>query len=110
MLIVDKQDDISTLRKLGADDHLITNIFMAEGWLISMIGALSGLVIGIVLCWLQQEFGLLRLGSNEAFIVEAYPVSLQWGDTLIVTAIVLLLGAVTAGYPAKILRKKLEKK
>lgn len=110
MLIVDKQDDIATLRKLGADDRLITNIFMAEGWLISMIGALSGLVIGILLCWLQQEFGLLRLGTSETFIVEAYPVRLQWGDTLIVTVVVLLLGAVTAGYPAKILRKKLEHK
>lgn len=110
MLIVDKQDDIATLQKLGADDRLITNIFMAEGWLISMIGALSGLVVGVVLCWLQQEFGLLRLGTSEAFIVEAYPVLLQWSDTLIVTAIVLLLGAITAGYPAKILRKKWERK
>ena len=107
MLIVDKQDDIATLRKLGADDRLITNIFMAEGWLISMLGALSGLIIGVVLCWLQQEFGLLRLGSSGSFIVDAYPVQLQWGDTLIVTSIVLLLGAVTAGYPAKILRRKL---
>lgn len=110
MLIVDKQDDIATLRKLGADDDLITNIFMAEGWLISMLGALSGLVVGVLLCWLQQEFGLLRLGNSGAFIVDAYPVQLQWGDTIIVTAIVLLLGAITAGYPAKILRKKLERK
>ncbi|MBQ8564497.1 MAG: FtsX-like permease family protein [Bacteroidaceae bacterium] len=112
MLIVDKQDDIATLRKLGADDRLITRIFMTEGWLISMIGALSGLVVGTLLCWLQQEFGLLQLGNGEAntFIVEAYPVRIEWSDTLIVTAIVLLLGALTAGYPAHILRKKLEKK
>ena len=107
MLIVDKQEDIATLRKLGANDLLITNIFMAEGWLISMLGALSGLAIGVLLCWLQQEFGLLRLGDSGAFIVDAYPVQLQWGDTLAVTTIVLLLGAVTAGYPAKILRRKL---
>lgn len=110
MLIVDKQDDIATLRKLGANDNLITNIFMAEGWLISMLGAMSGLLLGVLLCWLQQEYGLLRLGDSGAFIVEAYPVKLQWSDTLIVTAIVLLLGAVTASYPAKILRRKLEKK
>ena len=107
MLIVDKQDDIATLRKLGAHDRLITNIFMAEGWLISMLGALSGLAIGVLLCWLQQEFGILRLGDSGAFIVDAYPVQLRWGDTLAVTAIVLLLGALTAGYPAKILRRKL---
>lgn len=112
MLIVDKQDDIATLRKLGADDKLITRIFMTEGWLISMLGALSGLIIGTLLCWLQQEFGLLQLGNGEAntFIVEAYPVRIEWSDTIIVTAIVLLLGAITAGYPAKILRKKLESK
>lgn len=110
MLIVDKQDDIATLRKLGADDRLITHIFMTEGWLISMLGALSGLVVGTLLCWVQQEYGLLRLGNGEAntFIVDAYPILLKWSDTLIVTAIVLLLGAITAGYPAKILRKKLE--
>lgn len=110
MLIVDKQNDISTLRKLGATDRLITRIFMTEGWLISMIGALSGLLIGIALCWVQQEFGLLRLGESGAFIVEAYPVKLEWSDTLIVTAVVLLLGAITAGYPAKILRRKFEAK
>ena len=110
MLIVDKQEDISTMRKLGADDRLITRIFITEGWLISMIGALSGLLIGILLCWIQQEFGLLRLGDSGAFIVEAYPVRLEWSDTLIVTAVVLLLGAVIAGYPAKILRRKFEKK
>lgn len=108
MLIVDKQEDILTLRKLGADDRLITRIFMTEGWLISMIGALSGLLIGVLLCWIQQEFGVLRLGDSGAFIVEAYPVRLEWGDTLIVTSVVLLLGAVTAGYPAKILRRRFE--
>ncbi len=109
MLIVDKQDDIATLRKLGADDQLITRIFTLEGWLISMIGAFTGLVIGVVLCWLQQEYGLLRLGDSGAFIVEAYPVRLHWGDTLLVTLVVTLLGAITAGYPARILRKKFEK-
>lgn len=110
MLIVDKQDDIATLRKLGADDRLITNIFMTEGWLISMLGAVSGLIVGVALCWLQQEYGLLQLGQSGTFIVDAYPVLLQWSDTLIVTAVVLLLGAITAGYPAKILRHKLEKR
>lgn len=110
MLIVDKQNDIATLRKLGANDRLITNIFMAEGWLISMLGALSGLTVGVLLCWLQQEYGLLKLGGTGSFIVESYPIQLQWSDTLIVTGVVLLLGAITAGYPAKILRRKLEKK
>ena len=106
MLIVDKKEHIATLRSLGADDKLIVRIFMTEGWLISMIGALSGLVIGVLLCWLQQEFGLLRLGDSGAFIVEAYPVKLEWVDTLMVTAVVLLLGALTASFPARMLKRK----
>ena len=105
MLIVDKKENIATLRNLGADNRLIVRIFMTEGWLISMIGALSGLVIGVLLCWLQQEFGLLRLGESGAFIVDAYPVRLEWGDTLVVTAVVLLLGMLTASFPARMLRR-----
>lgn len=105
MLIVDKKENIATLRNLGADNRLIVRIFMTEGWLISMIGALSGLVIGVLLCWLQQEFGLLRLGESGAFIVDTYPVRLEWGDTLVVTAVVLLLGMLTASFPARMLRR-----
>ena len=93
--------------KIRSYDNLITNIFMAEGWLITMSGALSGLLIGVILCWVQQEFGLLQLGNSGTFIVDAYPVQLQWSDTIIVTTIVLLLGAITAGYTAHILRRKL---
>lgn len=75
MLIIDKKRDIDTLQKLGADDRLISRIFLAEGWLISAIGAGSGLILGVILCYLQQEYGLLKLGSTEGmFITDAYPV------------------------------------
>lgn len=108
MLIIDKKRDIDTLQNLGADDRLISRIFLAEGWLISAIGAGSGLILGVILCYLQQEYGLLKLGSSEGmFITDAYPVRLEWFDTLAVTAIVLILGFVTAWYPAKFLRKRL---
>lgn len=108
MLIIDKKRDIDTLQNLGADDRLISRIFLAEGWLISAIGAGSGLILGVILCYLQQEYGLLKLGSSEGmFITDAYPVRLEWLDTLAVTAIVLVLGFVTAWYPAKFLRKRL---
>lgn len=108
MLIIDKKRDIDTLQKLGADDRLISRIFLAEGWLISAIGAGSGLILGVILCYLQQEYGLLKLGSTEGmFITDAYPVRLELFDTLAVTAIVLILGFVTAWYPAKFLRKRL---
>ncbi len=108
MLIIDKKKDIDTLQNLGADDHLISKIFLIEGWLISAIGAGSGLILGIILCYLQQEYGLLRLGGdNGMFITDAYPVKLETLDTLAVTAIVLVLGFITAWYPAKFLRKRL---
>ena len=108
MLIIDKKRDIDTLQNLGADDRLISKIFLAEGWFISAIGAGSGLILGVLLCYLQQEYGLLKLGSSEGmFITDAYPVKLEFFDTLAVTLVVLLMGFVTAWYPAKFLRKRL---
>ncbi len=108
MLIVDKKKEIDTLQNLGADDRFISRIFLMEGWLISVLGAGSGLVLGILLCLLQQEYGLLKLGPDTGvFITDAYPVKLEWLDTLAVTGIVLLLGFITAWYPAKFLRKRL---
>ncbi len=108
MLIIDKKRDIDTLQNLGADDRLISKIFLAEGWLISAIGAGSGLILGVILCYLQQEYGLLKLGSSEGiFITDAYPVRLELFDTIAVTLVVLLMGFVTAWYPAKFLRKRL---
>ncbi len=108
MLIIDKKKEIDTLQNLGADDRLISKIFLMEGWLISAIGAGSGLILGIILCLLQQEYGLLKLGSDTgAFITDSYPVKVEWLDTLAVTGIVLILGFITAWYPAKFLRKRL---
>lgn len=107
MLIIDKQNDIKTLQNLGADKKLISRIFLTEGWLISAIGAGTGLIAGIFLCWLQQEYGLLRLGQTSgAFIVDAYPIHLLWSDAFAVLAIVTLLGFPAAWYPVKYLRNK----
>ena len=107
MLIIDKQNDIKTLQNLGADEKIISRIFLTEGWLISAIGAGTGLIAGIFLCWLQQEYGLLRLGQTSgAFIVDAYPIHLLWSDAFAVLAIVTLLGFPAAWYPVKYLRNK----
>ena len=108
MLIIDKKRDIDTLQKLGADDRLISRIFLAEGWLISAIGAGSGLILGVILCYLQQEYGLLKLGSTEGmFITRCLSRAARTVRHAGVTAIVLILGFVTAWYPAKFLRKRL---
>lgn len=107
MLIIDKQKDIKTLSQLGADDSLISKIFLTESWLISIIGAGSGLLSGIILCQLQQHFGFIQLGENAAdFIIDAYPVKLIWSDVLIVLALVSILGYLIAWYPVKYLRSR----
>ena len=98
MLIIEKEDDIATLHALGADDSLIRRIFILEGWMVSLLGMLIGLVIGVVLALLQQHLGLVKMPGN--FIVDAYPVVLQWGDVLLTAAGVALIGLLVALAPA----------
>ena len=100
MLIIDKTEDIRILSNLGATPGQIRRIFLVEGWLISILGALVGVVLGVTLCLLQQHFGFIKLGSGDDYILSAYPVLLQWGDVLLVMAVVLLLGFVAAWYPS----------
>lgn len=104
MLIIDKQNDIEILRNLGAEPALIKSIFLLEGWLISGCGAVIGIVVGVVLCLLQQTFGFLRLGSN--YVIDAYPVQVQAGDVLLILCTVLLLGFLAAWYPTKYIQKR----
>jgi ABC-type lipoprotein release transport system permease subunit len=99
MLMIEKQDDVRTLRTMGADDRLICRIFLLEGWLISILGALSGIVIGSALCFLQQEVGLIKMGAAGAFVVDNYPVEVAAADILIILATVLSIGFLSAWYP-----------
>lgn len=101
MLIIDKREDIRILSNLGADQQTIRRVFLYEGWLISGLGALLGLVLGVAICLLQQHFGLLKLGSGDDYVISAYPVLVQPTDILLVAAIVLLLGFVSAWYPTR---------
>ena len=104
MLIIDKNEDIRILSHMGADEPMIRRIFLLEGWLISSLGALCGLILGVALCWGQQQYGWLTLGSGEQYIISAYPVQLQLTDILLVALIVLSLGFVAAWYPVRKLR------
>ena len=92
MLIIDKRDDVVTLRNLGASDRQIVRIFLFEGRMISLFGALAGVILGLLLCWLQQEYGLISLGDSGSFVVDAYPVSVHASDVIIVFVTVLLVG------------------
>ena len=101
MLIIDKREDIGILSHLGADEPMIRRVFLLEGWLISSLGSLAGLVIGVLLCLGQQHFGWLKLGSGNDYIISAYPVQVQPLDVLLVAAIVLALGFAAAYYPSR---------
>ena len=110
MLIIDKKDDVVTLRNLGATDKQITQIFLFEGRMISAAGAIIGIIIGLLLCWLQQQFGLVRLGSgSENFIIDAYPVSVHYSDVLIIFITVMLVGWLAVWYPVRAISKRLTK-
>lgn len=101
MLIIDKREDIRILSNLGADQQTIRRVFLYEGWFISGLGAMLGLLLGGVICLLQQHFGFLKLGSGDDYVISAYPVLVQPTDILLVAAIVLLLGFVSAWYPTR---------
>ncbi|MCC8145112.1 MAG: ABC transporter permease [Bacteroidales bacterium] len=108
MLMVDKQKDITTLRNLGADNSLISRIFLFEGWLISAVGAIIGVVAGVLICLGQYHFGWIRLGTIEgAFAVDTYPVIVEWRDVLLIFVSVLIIGFLAVLYPVRYFSKKL---
>ena len=108
MLIIDKKDDVVTLRNLGASDKQIVRIFLFEGRLISAIGAVLGIILGLFLCWLQQTYGLVALGpSSDSFVVNAYPVSVHPWDIVLVFVTVLAVGFLSVWYPVRYFAKRL---
>lgn len=108
MLIIDKKEDVVTLRNLGATDHQITRIFLFEGRMISAIGAILGVLIGLLLCWLQQQYGIVRLGSSEgSFVVDAYPVSVHPWDIVLIIITVMAVGFLSVWYPVRYFSRRL---
>ena len=108
MLIIDKREDVVTLRNLGATDRQITQIFLFEGRLISALGAVIGLAVGLLLCWIQQTFGVIALGSSAgSFIVDSYPVSVHLWDVVLVFVTVLAVGFLSVWYPVRYFSKRL---
>lgn len=108
MLIIDKKNDINMLHNLGANDRQIQSIFLYEGRIISAVGALIGIGLGLALCGLQQAFGFVKMGeSSGTFIVNAYPVSVHYWDVLVVFITVILIGWAASWIPARRLRKQI---
>ena len=108
MLIIDKKNDVVTLRNLGASDKQIVRIFLFEGRMISAIGAIIGIIIGLLLCWIQQTFGIVALGTSSGnYVVDAYPVSVHPEDIILVFITVLIVGFLSVWYPVNYFAKKL---
>ncbi len=107
MLIIDKREDVIILRNLGATDSQIVRIFLFEGRMISFFGAFTGVALGLFLCWLQQEYGIIALGNSGSFVVDAYPVSVHAMDVVLVFVTVLLVGFLSVWYPVRYLSKRL---
>lgn len=108
MLIIDKKNDVVTLRNLGATDRQIYSIFLFEGRLIALLGAILGILVGLLLCWLQQEYGLVALGqSSGTFVVDAYPVSVHPEDVAVVFLTVIAVGFLAVWYPVRYFSRRL---
>ena len=106
MLIIDKKHDIQILKSLGAGNKTIRNIFFLEGIFISFFGAIAGLFIGGLISWLQMEFGLVKLGNEGSFIIDNYPVLINWTDFLYVMLTVMVIGTFAAWYPVRYITRK----
>ena len=106
MLIIEKKDDVVTLRNLGAENRQLKRVFLFEGLLIAFVGAVLGIGVGLLLCWMQQQFGIIALGrSAGSFIVDAYPVSVHPLDVVVVFFTVMLVAFVASWYPVRQLKE-----
>lgn len=106
MLIIDKKEDLFTLRSMGANSKLIRRIFLFEGWMISFFGAIIGAILGILICWAQIEFELIGLPGAGSFIISAYPVKIIFSDILVILGIVFFIGFIASWYPVRFISQR----
>lgn len=106
MLIIDKREDILILRSMGATTKSIGQIFLFEGWLISVVGAVTGTILGIVVCWLQITFEFISFPHNGTFLITGYPVQIVFTDIILILSVVVLIGFFASWYPIKFISQK----
>ena len=107
MLIIDKKQDVITLRNLGASDSMIRGIFLFEGRMISVIGAVIGITLGVGLCLVQQFYKVVKFGSDEGtYIIDTYPVSVHATDIVLVLVTVIVIGFLAVWYPVRQMSRK----
>lgn len=106
MLIIEKKKDIGILRSMGTSLSALRRIFLYEGWMISLLGAFSGLILGTLICWIQQHFGIIKLQGSDSFVIDAYPVSIEIPDLIWIFLTVLLIGYLAAWYPVRYITRR----
>lgn len=106
MLIIEKKKDIDTLRSLGTNLSVLRKIFLFEGWMISILGAILGLMTGTIICWIQQHFGLIKIQGSDSFVIDTYPVNIELPDFIYVFLTVLFIGYLAAWYPVRYITRK----
>ena len=106
LLIIDKKEDIAILRSMGASRTLIRRIFLYEGWLISLIGVIVGVAIGMLVLMAQIHYELLTLPGDGSFVITAYPVKIQIPDLFFIILVVLSIGFLAAWYPVRYISEK----
>lgn len=107
MLIIDKKQDVITLRNLGASDSMIRGIYLFEGRMISVIGAVIGITLGVGLCLVQQYYKVVKFGSDEGtYIIDTYPVSVHATDIVLVLVTVIVIGFLAVWYPVRQMSRK----
>ena len=106
MLIIDKKNDIATLSSLGANEVFLKNVFSKTGQLITVTGAVAGLVLGLIICWLQTEFHLLTFPADGSFIIDYYPVEIRFWDIVTTFLVVTAIGFLMSAVPSKRVKGK----
>ena len=106
MLIIEKKKDIGILRSMGTSLSALRRIFLYEGWMISLLGAFSGLILGTLICWIQQQFGIIKLQGSDSFVIDTYPVSIEIPDLIWIFLTVLLIGYLAAWYPVRYITRR----
>jgi len=106
MLIIDKKADIAILQSMGANQKLIRTIFLFEGWMISLAGAFFGIILGVIICWIQITYGILKIPNEGSFIFSAYPVQIRVADLFVIFLLVTGIGFLAAWYPIRFISGK----
>ena len=106
MLMIEKKNDMFILQSMGVDKQMFGRIFITQGWMIVLTGAFAGLLLGALLCWLQMEFGFVKITSTGTFIVDSYPVALRWNDFAMILCAVVGVSFLTIYFPVKYFVKK----